>query len=133
MAELASTIQPIALYLTELQVVPLAFEGRDYGILWVDVQETEHLRQLHERVNAELSQRFGNTQADYDGSAYHFHLTVMMGGQALAMYRQFYTGIADPCVNQFYTARELAMFVYDEPIGPQGEYFTYKILPLGKG
>ena len=30
-----------------------------------------------------------------------------------------------------YTVRELAMFVYDEPMGPQGEYLTYKILPIG--
>lgn len=133
MAELASTIQPFVLHLTELQVVPLAFAGHDYGILWVDVQETDYLRQLHERINMELRQRFGNTHADYDGSAYHFHMTVMMGGQPLEVYRRFYTEIADPRVNQLYTARELAMFVYDEPMGPQGDYLTYKILPLGKG
>ncbi|MBX2997658.1 MAG: hypothetical protein KF893_04045 [Caldilineaceae bacterium] len=108
------------------------FDGKDYGILWVDVQETDDLRQLHERVNAELRQRFGDTQAAYDGSAYHFHMTVMIGGQPLEVYRRLYTEIATPRVNLRYTARELVMFVYEEPLGPQGEYLAYKTLPLGK-
>ena len=40
----------------------------EFGILWLAVQETEVLRQLHNRLNQELAQRFGNTQANYDGA-----------------------------------------------------------------
>jgi 2'-5' RNA ligase len=131
MAELARSIQPFEVHLTELQVVPTVFAGTEYGILWLDVEESDHLRQLRNRVNYELSQRFGDMQADHDGAAYHFHVTVMMGGQPRAVYRKFYSELPNRTVNLRYIVRDLAMFVYDEPMGPEGEYLEYRILPIG--
>lgn len=133
MAELAGSIEPFAIHLTELQVVPTVFEGKEYGILWADVEESTFLRSLHERVNNELSRRFGSTQADHDGREYHFHLTVMIGGKPVEVYHRFYRRLADPSLNVKFTTRELAMFVYDEPLGEEGEYLCYRILPLGTG
>ncbi|MFZ4657558.1 MAG: 2'-5' RNA ligase family protein [Caldilineaceae bacterium] len=130
MAELAATIPPFKLQLTELQLEIGNFQGMEYGILWLAVQETEVLRQLHNRLNQELAQRFGNTQANYDGPDYQFHMTVMMGGQPVEVYRKLYEEIAERRVDLQYSVQELAMFVYDEPMGPQGEYLTYKILPI---
>jgi 2'-5' RNA ligase len=132
MDELAKSIHPFDVTLTELQLVPIPFEGTEFGLLWIDVQETNDLHRLHDRLNAELTQRFGNTQADFDGAVYHFHMTVMMGGQPMDVYRKFYNELPETNVNLRYTIRELAMFVYDEPMRPQGEYLTYKILPIGK-
>ncbi len=131
MQELASTIPPFEVTLTELQLKSISFAGTEFGLLWLDVLETEQLRQLHNRVNQELRQRFGNTHADYDGLAYHFHMTVMMGGQPIEVYRRLYSEIADRSIHLHYTVRELALFVYDEPLGPHGEYLTYKIVPIG--
>jgi 2'-5' RNA ligase len=105
-------------------------EGTEFGLLWIDVQETEDLHQLHDRINEELSQRFGNTQADFDGATYHFHMTVMMGGQPIDVHQKLYNELADTKVNLRYIVRELAMFVYDEPMRPRAEYLTYKILPI---
>ncbi len=132
MAELAATIPPFTVHLTELQLEIGNFNGMEYGILWLAVQEKAELRQLHNRLNQELAQRFGNTQANYDGPDYQFHMTVMMGGQPVDVYRQLYDELAVRRLDLQYTVHELAMFVYDEPMGPLGEYLTYKILPLGK-
>jgi hypothetical protein len=87
---------------------------------------------LHLRLNHELSEHFGHTQAAYDGSAYHFHMTVMMGGQPIDVYRRIYSDISDRSIDLRYTVRELALFVYDEPMGPNGEYLAYKIVPIGR-
>lgn len=132
MTELAGSIHPFEAMLTELQIEPFFFDGIEYGILWIDVQETEYLRHLHNRVTEELSQRFGDTQAEHDGSEYHFHLTVNMGGQPIDAYRKFLGEVPEPKINMRYTVRELALFVYDEPMGPMGEYLSYKVLPIGK-
>jgi 2'-5' RNA ligase len=131
MAELAGSIEPFEISLTELQVDGMVLERTEYGILWVNVHETEYLRGLHDRVNRELSQRFGETQANFDGPEYRFHLTVTLGGQPIDVYRRFLREIADPAIDLRFTARELAMFVYDEPMGPNGEYLSYKVLPIG--
>jgi len=130
MEELAGSIEPFEVTLTELQIVPISFGGTDYGLLWIDVQETEELRGLHNRLNEEMNQRFGNSPADFDGDAYHFHMTVMMGGQPSEIYRKFLRGIDNPKVNLRFTVKELGMFVYDEPMGPNSDYLSYKILPI---
>lgn len=132
MAELASSIQPFDVRLTELQVKPISSGGTTYGLLWIDVEETPELRNLHNRLNDELNQRFGNTPADFDGEQYHFHMTVMLGGQTVDIYRKFYSEIPNPKLNLQFTVKELGMFVYEEPMGPNGEYLCYKILPIGE-
>ncbi len=132
MDELAASIEPFEIHLPQIQVVPVTYDGLETGLLWLDVAEKPELRQLHERLNAGLSQRFGDTRADFDGAAYHFHMTVMLGEQPIETYRKFYTEIADPNINLRFTTRELALFVYDEPMGPGAEYLCYRIVPLGR-
>lgn len=132
MEELAGSIEPFEVTLNELQIVPISSGGIEYGILWVDVEESEELRGLHNRLNHELNQRFGSTAADFDGDDYHFHMTVMIGGRPMDIYRKFLGEISDPKINMRFTVKELALFVYDEPLGPNGEYLSYKILPIGK-
>ena len=131
MQDLARSITPIEITLTELQLEPILHEGIEYGVLWIDVFESEELRQLHTRVNQELKERFKNTQAAYDGSDYHFHMTICIGGQKLATYKEILKELKDRNIALSFTAKHLAMFVYEEPLGPHGEYLTYKILPLG--
>ena len=131
MDELALSIQPFEMHLTELQVVPISHAGTEFGLLWIDVQETGYLRGLHNRLNEELNQRFGSAPADFDGDEYHFHLTVMMGGQPVGIYRKFIAEFETPAIDRSFTVRELAMFIYDDPLGPNADYLCYKILPIG--
>ena len=128
----ARTITPFEIRLSKLQVVPTWWNGTEYGILWIDVEQTEALRTLHNRLNQELRQQFENTEAPFDGPDYHFHMTVAIGGQSIEVYRQFYQELPDHRIDRSYITQELAMFVYDEPGGPQGDFLTYKRLPIGK-
>lgn len=130
MAELADTIPPFDVRLTELQAVPIFYDDMEYGILWIDVEETATLRGLHNRLNQDMNLLFGDARADYDGDAYRFHMTVMMCGQLMEICRKYQSDIQHSQVNLHYTARELAMFVYDEPLGPHGDFLCYRILPL---
>jgi hypothetical protein len=51
----------------------IALLGAAFGILWLDVQESEMLRYLHNRINLDLLHQFNDTHADHDGQLYHFH------------------------------------------------------------
>lgn len=128
---LAASIQPFDITLTELQIVPVLFGGAEYGILWFAIEETDLLRGLHNRLNEELTQLFGNVSADFNGKDYRFHMSVMMGGQLMDIYRKFHSEISNTRIDLTYTVSEMAMFVYDEPMGPHGDYLCYKILPIG--
>ncbi len=130
MSEFAQTIRPFRIKCTELQLVPATLEGMETGILWLDIEESIDLRRLHDRLNRELAQRFGDTQAPFDGPDYHFHMTVMMGGQPIEVYRTVYAELVERTVNLEFEANTLAMFVYDVPLCLSGNYMTYKILPI---
>jgi len=132
MAELASTITPFDVNLTQLELVDATIDGLDTGILWLSVQETEILRGLHNQVNEELTARFGNVLAAFDGPDYHFHMTVAIGGEPIEIYQKIRNEFSGQLKSLQYTVREMVMFVYDERYSLNAGYMTYKILPLGQ-
>jgi 2'-5' RNA ligase len=131
MNELAKSIEPFEAHLTQLDLISTKIDEVETGILWLDVQETEILRQLHNRINTELIARFGNVPAAFDGPEYHFHMSVAIGGQPLEVYKKAYNDFSDRLKDIHYLVRELVMFVYDERQELNAGYMTYAIVPLG--
>ena len=130
MGELTGSIEPFQALLTHLELIETTMDSLHTGILWLNVEETESLRRLHNRLNEELTARFGNVPADFDGDRYHFHMSVAIGGQPIETYRTIFDEFKGRLENLQYTVRELVMFVYDERTDVNAEYMTYKILPL---
>ena len=130
MAELAISVSPFEVNLTGLQLIKTTIDGLETGILWLNVQETALLRQLHNRLNQELTSRFGDVSAAFDGPDYHFHMTVAIGGQPFDVYKKLYNEFIGHLNDLQYTVRELGMFVYDEMDEINAGYITYKILSL---
>lgn len=107
------------------------------GVVVVRVANSPRLRQLHSQLNAELEQEFGGTQADFDGEAYEFHLTVAIGALDADRLPQLQKDITTWELKEITTSSKLAMFIYEESTRPDPlygvrEYGTYKILPLGQ-
>lgn len=131
MKELAGSIAPFEARLTALQVIPITIEGFETGILWLDVEETQFLRELHNRLNQELAMRFGSVQAAFDGPEYHFHMTVAIGNQPIQTYRKVKDEYSERLTNLTFSVQEIVMFVYDDSYSMNAGYMTYMILPIG--
>jgi 2'-5' RNA ligase len=126
---LAEDIEPFVVELD--RVYHTQWSG--YGILGLDVRETDVLRELHNRINAELDDLFEDTSAPHDGDSYHFHLTIELGSvEAEDVYGRYYEELDDKRVNLKFTAREIALFYYAGDPGA-GSFMTYKVLGLGSG
>ena len=132
MAELAESIKPFQAQLTHLELIDATIDGLESGILWLNVEETNFLRELHNRLNEELTARFGNVPAEYDGADYHFHMSVSIGGQPIEIYPKILDEFKEWLVDLPCMVRDVVMFVYDERSDVNAGYMTYKILPLGK-
>ena len=130
MTELADRIPPFEVNLTGLELIEATIDELETGILWLNVQETKLLRQIHNRLNQELTLRFGDVSAAFDGPDYHFHMTVAIGGQPVETYKKIFSEFAGHLKDLQYIVRELGMFVYDDKEEINAGYITYKILPL---
>jgi len=107
------------------------FNSLETAILWVDVEQSSELRALHQRLNSELEGQFGPTVADHDGDEYHFHMTVAIGNQPCAVYREVLESLGSPNIDLRFRPQELAMFVYADNFNLNQGYTTYKRIPVG--
>jgi 2'-5' RNA ligase len=128
----AASVQPFDVTLESVEVQPTAGPAGETGIVWLKVQESPTLRGLHTRLNAELAARFANTAADFDGPAYRFHATVVMGGQPAEVYRRIAAALPRLPLPHTCRVREIMMCYVDDDSFALGTYITYKILPLGR-
>jgi 2'-5' RNA ligase len=126
---LAASISPLELSLDRFYCE----EWSGFGILGLNVVETPRLRELHDRLNRDLAAILPDSSAAHDGSGYHFHLTIEMGGLEGGKnpFRAYFEGLSDPRVNLAYTARELGVFYYSDDNHRPGSFITYRTLPLG--
>ena len=120
----------------QLRFDGFVFRGNaEQGVVVARVIQSTRLRQLHTQLNAELEQAFGETQADYDGDAYEFHLAVALGASHANLLPQLHADIAAWKLDEVAESSRLAMFIYEESTRPDSlygvrEFGTYKVLPL---
>lgn len=120
----------------QLRFDGFAFWGNaEQGVISARIAASHRLRQLHDQLNAELEQSFGGTQADFDGNAYEFHLTVAIGSSRADLLHQLQSDIAAWKLDEVTESSRLAMFIYEESTHPDSlygvrEYGTYKVLQL---
>ncbi len=129
-AQFAASITPFDITLGDYQL----WEQPQTATLSRQVVETPTLRGLHNRLNAELIADFGDTvQAEFDGDAYAFHLTVAAGEGSVEAYCAAFDERQRPgLTSQTFTARELALFVYENDDGrADWAYIVYATYPLG--
>lgn len=127
--ELRGSLSPIDITLTELELIEVTGANGPSGILWLKVEQTLTLHKLHTRLNQELASRFGNTQANFDGPSYQFHMTVAGDGSSLMDSRRAYSDFKGSWREIGFRADALALFAYDS-INSQPDYISYNILPL---
>ena len=122
---LATQITPFQIELDEIYYT----EWEAYGILGVDVEETNTLRKLHNQLIRELSKLFLEPSAPHDGDGYHFHMTIeLMKVGKQNPYQAYFEELEDKKVNLAFQAAEIALFYYTGE--DHRSFMCYKVLPL---
>ena len=91
------------------------------SILWMPVEENLHLRQLHEQLDAQLEQRFGIPQHQFD-KCFLFHSTLFMDSDT--------DKIAQMCrmLTESPTAQELQVDTFLLGLSETGKPGTYRVV-----
>ena len=122
---LAAQIGPFQIQLDKIYYT----EWDGNGVLGINVEETNTLRELHNQLNRELSKLFVDTSAPHDGDGYHFDMTIELGKvDKRNPFQAYFEKLEDRKVNLSFQAEEIALFYY---IGREhGSFICYKALPL---
>ena len=46
------------------------------GVIWLDIEETEPLRNIHNLLNLKLNEKYNIPLSKFDGESFHFHSTL---------------------------------------------------------
>lgn len=132
--EFAKEINRFSVNFLKVDLLEFEKDGKKKGLLWLDVEENQILRVLHEKLNRELKEKFDIGLASYDGDGYHFHSTLFHDGLKdvpFEAYEQVYSELKDINYRMSADINEIAMFIsnHDEEI-LGGTFITYKVLKL---
>lgn len=122
-----ASLEPINLTLSTLEF----FNVDAVMTVYLGVLEDAILRPIHKRLNTELENQFGNTQAPFDGETYHFHATAAieyentktLEAQKLRAGERFDIST---------TAISLGLFIYTRDDSALPAYVCYKISEIKK-
>ncbi|HEX5691785.1 MAG TPA: 2'-5' RNA ligase family protein, partial [Roseiflexaceae bacterium] len=126
----AASIQPFEIIFDAVEVQLAAGPNGDTGIVWLAARETSTLRDLHNRLNAELAPRLTRSHADFDGPAFRFHSTIAMGKQAPQIYQAIAATYSRVDVHLTCYVTQILMGVAYDDTDPPGPFISYKILSL---
>lgn len=120
----------IPIELTELQLIKMPTGKYDTGILWIDVKETEALRAFHNKLNQELSTKFGIQNGSFDGEKFHFHSTITLGEVPYTEYEKMYNSIKNTAIHVNSQVNKMGIFYSPEQEAVSGSFMCYKIIEL---
>lgn len=119
----AASVPPFEARVTNLEVV-------GSRVLWIDVEETPLLRNLHRRLNTELAAHFPNTAATFDGPEYHFHATVALSAEPSPIFQQIAAEYDGMIIDLTWTVKRMVLFLQERT--PIPTTLSYLIMPIGR-
>jgi 2'-5' RNA ligase len=131
---LAKDIKRITVSFSKIDLLEFEKDGKKQGLLWLDVEESQSLKELHKKLNDELKEKFDIGLASFDGDGYHFHSTLFHNGlkhEPFEAYEQAYLELKEMDFKKSAEVNKIAMFIsnHDEEI-MAGTFITYKVLKL---
>jgi 2'-5' RNA ligase len=126
---LASRLTAVELRFTHLELK--LSDCNTSGVIWLKVAETVELAKIKRQVSVEIIQRHWSPEL-LCGEEFQLHSTVMMAKLPPETFQAIFAAITDKNLNVTCTAKELALFCPTDAVVGYGNYFTYKIMPLGK-
>jgi len=129
---LAKSINPFEIDVTKIDLKVFGDDNDGFGVLWMEVKESNLLRALHNRIYKEISAfpwRADRTSGD---GIYYFHSTIALGQQPAKIYKEAYNNIENKELSYTFQVKEISLFCSPDDENKMGTYITYKTLPLGE-
>lgn len=99
-------------------------------ILWYDVKESTELRELHDKLNRELSDKFSVEKQGYDGDTFKFHSTIAFDTNKEDLFIDSFDILKQKKISFSFKVKKIALFYCPDDEPNPGNFITYKIQNL---
>ncbi|WP_461615050.1 2'-5' RNA ligase family protein [Clostridium sp. Marseille-QA1073] len=107
---LADSLKSFDLEFSKINLIEVKDNENDIEILWLDVNEIRYLRDIHNRLNKELLEKFEIPKSGFDGENFHFHSTLSFGYNQKKDFKEIKRELCDKDLNLRFTVKEIALF-----------------------
>jgi len=129
----ADSLKKIEIQFTHMELIKLTEGNSETGILWYRVMENKELRNIHNRLNDDLSQLLGITNSRFDGNQFMFHSTICYGKKTFDEYKVIHEKEKDSFKEYEAKLLEIGLFACHDDAGSAGTFYTYRLKNLTIG
>lgn len=129
--ELALSLNSFEVAFKAIDLINMKNRENETQVLWLDIQENQELREIHDRLNSDLMNKFQIQKSGFDGDAFHFHSTLAYGYNQYNQLSEMKTKLDEEFNEISYQVKDIALFYSVDEHRP-GRFITHKILPLMK-
>jgi len=122
-----SNVGSLEIQLTKVDLCLMENETTDTQILWYEIMESSELRELHNKLNYELSDKFGIKMQGFDGSAFRFHSTITYDTNKEEIFKNYFDSLKSEGMPYSFNVKEIALLYCPDEKPTPGNFITYKI------
>lgn len=113
--------------LNMIEAIPIEDHGKPSGLIWYTVDDDEHLRTVHNRLNDDLPGLLGIRNSPTDGDEFRFHTTLTYGTLRFEDYQKIIEEEHRHFGPMKATLNRLALFYSHEDHLRPGTFYAYRI------
>jgi len=129
--EFALSLNSFEITFKAIDLINMKNGENETQVLWLDIQESQGLREIHNRLNNDLMNKFKIPNSGFDGDTFHFHSTLTYGHNQYKELSEIKIELNNVFNETKFQVKEIAMFYSVDELRP-GRFITHKILPIIK-
>lgn len=114
----------------KVDLINMGSKGNESQVLWVDIEDNTHLRNINNKLNSELLSQYSIPMSGFDGPEFHFHSTLTYGHNQYQELEKVKNEINSSFNNiKFNVKKAVLLYSLDDQVRA-GRFMTYKILAM---
>jgi len=123
-------MNPFEVIMPKIDLCLMRNKEANTQILWYDVKESTELRELHDKLNRELSDKFSVEKQGYDGDTFKFHSTIAFDTNKEDLFIDSFDILKQKKISFSFKVKKIALFYCPDDEAKPGNFITYKIQSL---